>query len=266
MITDERGVLLNAPTAVSVEITEGSTTAQIFPWASWMEGCTIVIDGEPVENQIRVITSSLGFDPVVGTVTLKFPATQTASGPAYGSATVYHNSVAIGADVMDVRKPIRVDSQDLMDMSSDFPTRRFGQREDYGLVRNTLPLSQDTVVSTAGAPRFYRITTWTQGNTVAAGQRMQLYPAPDSRRFLEYKCSLTPPVVTDLAATTTLPIPFQFVQSVFLPIAERVLMDCPYFRGTASGNTILASEAQARLLLAKLMPSKTNRKRIIPLG
>ena len=255
IVTDERGHVLKAPATISIATTDGSTSATITGWESWMAGCAIVIDGEDIDNQIRNNSAS---------AVLKFPATATGT----RNATVYANALNLGADVMDVRKPIRCDGIDLIEMSSNLPSRRPTAFNDYGLssMRMHAPSYRERVADTANQPRFYRVTTWSPSNAASMLQRIEVYPAPAVQCFIEYKCSLAPVVVTDLTATTTLPIPFNFVQSVFLPIAERALMDSPFFRGTAAANAIVASDQKAREILKSLEPDKTGRKRIIPLG
>lgn len=255
VITDVRGALMNAPTAVTIATTAGSNAATITGWAAWMAGCAIVIDGEPIDNQIRNASSS---------AILKFPATVTGT----QTATVYATAHSLAADVMDVRKPIRCDGMDLLDMSNEYPSRRPVVFNDYGMstLRNHAPSYAERVADTAGQPRFYRITTASPDTSASHIQRIEIYPAPAVQCFLECKCSLTPPVVTSMTSTSTLPIPFQFVQSVFLPLAERSLMDSSFFRGTAAAGAIAGSEQKARAILESLQPNKTKRPRIIPLG
>jgi hypothetical protein len=254
-ITDVRGAILNAPKSVTIATTAGSTAAIITGWESWMAGCAIVIAGEPIDNQIRNDSSS---------AILKFPATVTGT----QAATVYATAHTCATDVMDARKPIRCDGMDLIPMSSDYPSRRPVVFNDYGMttLRMHVPSYAERVAETVNQPRFFRVTTASPSTAASFVQRIEVYPAPAVQCFLEYKCSLTPPVVTSLTSTSTLPIPFQFVQSVFLPLAVGALMDSPFFRGTAAAGSVAQSVQEARAIMQSLQPNKTKRPRIIPLG
>ena len=232
---DERGGILNAPTSVTIALTAGSTSATITGWAAWMAGCAIAIEGEAYDNQIRTATNP---------VTLKIPSTVTGT----KNATVYATSLALASDVMNVRSPVKANGKDLDDMNKLPPSDQYRVGEN---------------VSTVLA---YRTVTWQASTASPAGLRLEFYPAPAVATAIEYKAALAPLVVTDLAATTLLPIPFQFAQSVFLPIAARKLMDSHFFQGNAIPSSLVESERLARLQLEKLRPDKTSARRLVPLG
>jgi hypothetical protein len=240
------------------------TLIQASPAASAL----ITVANKTGNNGTSVLTTAFGPTLLTGGVgagvDLKFPATVTGT----QSATVYATAHTCALDVMDVRKPIRCDGMDLLDMSNEYPSRRPVVFNDYGMttLRNHAPSYAERVADTANQPRFFRVTTATLSNASSFVQRVEIYPAPAVQSFLEYKCSMTPPVVTSLTSNSTIPIPFQFVESVFLPLAERALMDSSFFRGTAAAGAIAGSEQKARAILASLQPNKTKRPRIIPLG
>lgn len=244
---DETGQLLRAPTKVTLTVTNGSTSAVITGgWDSWMAGCSIVINGSALDNAIRNDSSNL---------TLKFPH----DGPS-GSTTafVYNDCVTPAIDLMEVCEPVKANGRPLGTLTSgDYPAPRRGDN-DYGFHRHIVELeATPRVGERTGQPLAYAVETWSKDATTGPKARIKIQPAPDAAGFLEFRAMLPPPVViVSLTATTTLPIPFQFVQSIFLPFAAHRLMGGAFFLHGERDAGIVDAYRTAQELLASLNPRK----------
>lgn len=243
---DERGALLYAPTAVTISVTNGSTSATISSgWADWMAGCAIVIDGSAFDNAIRNDSSS---------VVLKTPYDGTTGSK---SATVYHTSINPASDVLEVLEPIKANMLPLTALASSTPVATKPSEEDYGFHRRTTiyppPLR---VGERTGQPLGFSVETWSKNATTEPRPRILIQPAPAEAGMLEYRAMLAPPVVvSDLTSTAALPVPFQFVQSVFFPIARFHLSASPFYRAIDGQAVVNAAYQQAKDLLVSLNPA-----------
>lgn len=245
---DERGALLNPPTEITVTVTHGSASATISTgWFAWMEGCSIIIDGHDVENQIRKAIGS-----GTHTLTLKIPYGGTSGDQ---TATVYQDSITIGDDVLEVNDPVKANGLQLSGMvSGGGPSQRI-EVNDYGAAGFMTNPSQIAVTST-GNPLFYSVVTWTKDATTRDGLRMAISPAPASSGTLTYDVLLLPPEVGDLASTNELPIPFGMADSVFIPIATMKLFATPFFRNQQVSQSIADQYRLAMDQLANVDPQK----------
>lgn len=251
---DDRGFVVNPPATVTIAVTNGSKAGTITGWQSWMTGCTIVIAGAGVDNQIRNAAAA---------VTLKFPY----SGPTGShSATVYHDSIDVGTDVLEITGEVKLDRVPLAPMSKDTPRLLGRSNEDFGYHRHgySTPAAPD-VAATAGRPLGYSMETWSPDGTTAPVSRMRIYPAPASGGFLEFPVMLVPPRVDDISTDDTLPIPFQFIESIFQPIAVKKLRSCPFWRGIVAEADINEAYQNALALLDTGNPDKSNPVRLHPL-
>lgn len=240
---DEEGVVVNVPTAVSVAVTNGSDAATITGWASWMAGCTIQIGGSEVDNQIRNASSS---------AVLKFPY----DGPTGNQgAIVYHNSITVADSILRILDPVMFNRRKLSAMTTSGVSLYTRTDDDFGYDHRfqNLP-TPDSIGETIGTPLGYSVETWSPSATAQPSARIALVPAPGEGGFLEYRAMLAPPVVTDIASTSTLPIPQQWMESIFQPIARKHLSSCPFFRAVQAMDEISRAYQQARQLLSKLDP------------
>lgn len=241
---DERGALLVPPAEVTITVTNGSTAGTITGWAAWMEGCTIVIDGHAVDNQIRNNSAS---------AVLKFPYGGTTGSK---TATVYQDCIPLPADVLALYGPVRVDGMEILPRpSADVSSR---SQDDYGAHIDFIetPIVRPRASASAGRSMAYWLETWTAGDTADPTLRMRLGPPNSTSGVLEYRASLKPPVLTDIASTSELPIPFGFDQTVFLPIARQKLTACPFFRDSGGIQEIGRAYREALNLLSSLRPAK----------
>ena len=241
---DERGALLKTPAAVTISVTEGSTSGTITGWAAWMEGCTIVIDGHDLDNQIRNGSS---------TAVLKYPY-----GGSTGSknAMVYQDCIPLASDVLAVHQPVRINGTEILPRpSADVHGRSM---QDYGAHLDfvEVPVVRQRASVAAGQPVSYWVETYTASDTADPTLRLRLGPANSKAGSIEYRAMLVPPVISSIASTSTLPIPFGFDQTIFLPIARQKLTACPFFRDQGGLEEIGRAYKQALELLNSLHPSK----------
>lgn len=71
--------------------------------------------------------------------------------------------------------------------------------------------------------------------------------------------AVPPTVIVDLNSTDLLPVPLQFIQSLYFPIARQRLSGCPFFRadGALLQETARAYQ-EALALLESLNPGKAS--------
>lgn len=243
---DERGMLLNAPTPVTISVTQGSTDATISAgWQSWMAGCSIVIANSAFDNAIRNDSSS---------VVLKIPH----DGPTGSvSAMVYHDALTLPADVMRVHGPVQAFNRTIGPLvSGEFPFVGRGE-EDFGFHRRLAdPPDPLRVAERAAQPLGYAIETWSKDAVTAPRIRMLLQPSPDRAGMLTYRAMLAPPlVVSDLTSTVAIPVPLGFVQSVFFPVALQRLSASSFFRSDGAG---MSAEIERAYQAAMGLLKKTN--------
>lgn len=241
--SDERGVVLRAPTPVTISVTNGSTAGTITGWASWMTGCSIVIEGAAVDNQIRNDSA---------TVRLKYPYSGTTG---TRNATVYHDSVEVDADVYEVRQPVTLGGIRLNPIPNAGSRLGISHSEDFHYSDTTF-LAAATVAATASTPTSYAVDSWSPDDKTAPRLRLRLFPAPADQQFLAFSATLKPPTVTTLQSTDALPIPFEKVESIFLPLAVSALRQCPFWRGIAGEESVASAHQEALLALRDDNPNK----------
>lgn len=254
---DERGELLNAPARVSLVVTGGSRDIEVVSgWQEWMGGCTIVIDGSAVDNQLRL-------DEAVNVLKYPYEGVNATIG-----ATVYHDCVTLPAEVMEVIRPVRVGRVPIgLMVSGDAPV--FATEpgdDDYGFHRRSVAGPSPTrVADLAERPLGYALETWSADAVSAPRVRMRLKPAAATPQQLDYRAMLAPPVVvTDLASTAELPVPHHFVESLFYPIARQRLSASPFFRADGMGLQEVARAYQEALaLLESLNPQRESGARLV---
>lgn len=244
---DERGAILKAAaTGVSIAVTNGSTIATISEgtWQSWFSGCQIQIEGASVENRIKNASR---------VVDLKFPH----DGPTgTTTATVWNTSVDLPSDVMEVVGEVLINGKRIPPFVS--PNTQFTEQEDFGFNRHV-----DAGTDLRGAPCGYLVETWNPSGTAAPSYRLRLTAAPTVNSFLEYSAMIVPMVITDLASNDTLPIPLQWLQTIYYPVARQRLLACDFARGGGNPEEIGRSYQTALQLLASLNPRKASGTRMI---
>lgn len=250
---DERGVILKAPTSVTIAVVQGSCEAVITGWASWMAGCSIVISGHDCDNQIR---------NNVAECALKYPYDGTSGTVA---ATVYHDCVTLGDDVLSVFGPLSVQGRVIHPRPSanfgNVLTNDYGSHEDFGITRSGY---SPRIGPSSGQPLVYAVETWSPSDTESPVYRIRISPANSISGVMDYNVMLRPPVLDDLQSQSLLPIPAGFVQSIFMAIARKKLMGCPFWRDVSNADEIARSHKEAMDLLTKINPCKDSGITLIP--
>lgn len=187
-------------------------------------------------------------------VTLKTPYSGTTGSK---TATVYQNCIAIPDAIMEVCEPVAFSGRRIFPITTSGPEYERRRSSDYGMSGFSYePPSIEDVIATASTPVAYAVETWSESETAQPGTRLMLVPAPDKAGTVEIRAKLAPPAITDLTSTNTLPIPQQFVHSIFFPIARKHLSGCPFFLHSSSGEEIQRAYQEAHQLLRKLRPGK----------
>lgn len=243
---EELGVILNPPTNVTLTVTENSVDAEIsaLEWKDWMAGCTIVLEGQEVDNQIknnaRQVVLKYPYDGASGTVTAK----------------IYHDSIEIPTRALGIYEPVMIDGIQIPAVSHPSALVQTSSDRDFGFHRRSSSALIRRVASSASNPRTYSIDAWHPNNQTASVARMRLAPAPTEKAFLSYAIKLNPPVITNIASTNTLPVPHQYISSIFLPIAEKRLSASPFYRGVLSAESIAENYRMAIKQLEASNPRK----------
>ncbi len=187
---DDRGSILFAPTTVRITVATGSTAATIHTddWQAWMAGCSIVIDGSAVDNQIRNASA---------TVTLKYPH-DGASGATTG--TVYCDSVTVASDALEVIEPVRIDRRQITPMPSPYAAQQGHPLGDFNFHQHSRdnPLPVARLAESASAPAGFVVETWAPDQNAQNQIRIRLWPATNAQYVLDYKIMLKPPRIESL--------------------------------------------------------------------
>jgi hypothetical protein len=253
---DERGAILNPPASgVEITVTEGSIAAEVSvgTWKDWFAGCAIKIDGSSWENQIkndvRQVKLAIPHDGPSGTTT----------------ATVYHNRVALPTDAIALAGIPKVDGVPLT--PSPNAEDGMGLREfDYGprAMISDRSISQRNVGDWLGRPMAYKTETWKKDDVSGPYIRMLLTPGCDQKRKLSFGVYLRPAEILAVNSNDNLPIPFQFVQKLLIPIARFHLSTSSFFRNEEGRSTINAAYRAAKDELASLSPRRATGVKMVP--
>lgn len=252
---DERGYLVHATKTVTISVTNGSRNATIsVGWETWMVGCSIAINGSAYDNQIR---------NEVDSVKLRTPH----DGPT-GSvqATVYCDCISLEDDVVAVMEPVVLDARHLGAVPSGKHYTASRHDQDYGFHRESIVSQADSRLSTvAGRPVAYAVESWSPAAESIPVSRLRLQPAPREAHKLELSVRMAPPKVTDIEGNTnTLPIPHDYVQSIYLPFALQRLKGSPFYRSApGKDEEIVRSYQAAQELIRKIDPRRKTGKRLV---
>lgn len=253
---DDVGDILRPAASVTISVTENSRSAEITTgWAAWMAGCTIVIAGHDIDNQIRSDAAEC---------TLKFPYGGT-SGSV--SATVYQDCLTLDAGVLLPVPPIRVDGRPIPSLmsgsaiSNPLHAQDFGMHQQIEAYDNIDPRRASDLV---GFVRGCSVESYASAGTMVPANRLRLHGTVSATSTISFKAKLKPPVITDLASTDIPPIPHEFVASIFLPIARQKLVASPFFRDQAGKEEIASAYKEARTTLASINTNLPSRFRFQP--
>jgi hypothetical protein len=171
-------------------------------------------------------------------------------------ARLFHDCITLGVDVLEVHEPVKVDGCEIRPLNNSHTQGR-PRRDDYGFRESGPACCPPGRVSSAAAkPRAFHVETYLAGPSAVPTYRLRLMPAPSTASLIEYNVMLVPPKVTDLAATTILPIPFDYVESVFLPFAVKKLRSGPFWRGVVGEDQVQSDYINALGILNESEPQR----------
>jgi hypothetical protein len=250
---DSRGKLLNDPAAVTMAVTAGSTAATIAgaSYATWMPGCTVVIAGSSIDNEILEAAAS-GGDYIL---TLRYPF-DGSTGNA--SATVFHDAVTIAATELEIIEPLQLfgagelhqvggpsDLNKLLDPEEDY-----GRRPRRSRTSSIIRRSEVT-----DAPAVY----WVESHVPSAAasemvRRLRIFPLPRAAATLAYEARIAQPVYAT-ADGTVIPLSERHASAILMPVATYLLTRSPFFR--AGNNTeAIKSGYEAAIAMARELNPK----------
>lgn len=237
-----KAVEVHAPKSIeltSVPASGRQVVVNPVDWETWMEGCSIQISGHGDWNEI------LEYDANSNTATLLNPI-QAAAGTDV-AATVYCDSLTLDSDVLEVIAPVMVADRYELTPVDGISAIRYWQYEDgYGDYGRGFWRSQRRSRQARGTfayqPQAYFVDTYLREDMSSAepALRMRVAPMPNTSMVIQYRAKIEPPRFTcsdvydqgDPAADpgVALPVPNQFVESIFMPIARQRWTRVPYFR------------------------------------
>lgn len=227
--TQPGGAVLRVPTAVTLTVTDGSTTiSALTTYATWQLGCTIRIAGDDQDNEL--LTSTLLARPFVGT-----------GGSV--TATVYCDAVTLPVNVGKVVGPM------LLGQAHQWVTEA-ANRSDF-LIRGGWPLDPILVPGwsnypfwnicakpTAAGPTSFFLDGYYDYTQSTIVRRIRLSPMPTVRQSIGWTSAINPQRVTaeDLDNAqhadpgVKIPCANGFIESIFLPIARQYGSGYPQFK------------------------------------
>lgn len=248
---DGRGTAINPPVTVSIAVTNGSKAAVITgaSWASWMEGCTIAIDGSDIDNEITAASASGGDY----NVTLRFPVDRS-SGTVNG--TVYHDSFYLQSDELEWVAPIEIlGVAELSSITGPGDIKLPRDTEDYGRRTRTHLQTPTRRTQATGRPAVFWVDESLTSQAAAPRRRLRIFPIPRDAGTLAYEARIAPPAYSDPGATTTIPLSEAHASSILLPIAIYHFQTSPFFRQGPYAAAIEANYQRALALATRADPS-----------
>lgn len=253
---DEVGDILRPAASVTISVTEGSREAEITTgWAAWMAGCSIVIAGHDIDNQIRNDSA---------TCTLKYPYGGTTGSVA---ATVYQDCLTLDSNLLLVVPPVRVNGKPIASLmvgsaiSNPLHVQDFGMHHQVEAYDNIDPRRAADLV---GVVRGCSVESYSPDGSMVPVNRLRIHGTLSATGTVSFKAKLRPPAITDLLSDDTPPVPHEFVASVFLPIARQKLIASPFFRDQAGKEEIASAYKEARTTLASINTNLPRRFRFQP--
>lgn len=207
----QRSAYFHAPaTAVVAGLTEGGMQATSAGWPAWAAGCLVQLPGDAGANRILSISGN--------TATLQFPHLSTTAG---GDATVFCDAVTLPQDVIAVLGPVRPrGARHALEAASG--------REEL------------TSCGGSDAPRYF-VESAVVNREVKL--RLMLSGPVSTATVIEFQArtalgTITPADVYDAEEVLAegqqasdpgvpLPVPANFVESLFLPIATDIFFSKP---------------------------------------
>lgn len=246
-----RGTLLNAPAAVSLTLTRGSTTASVASasYATWFPGCSVVIDGTEIDNEILEAAANGGnYD-----LTLRYPFDGTTGAH---NATVYHDSITLAGGEVEIIEPVEIlGLRELVQITDASQLSVARSDEDYGLRTRRHVATSIRRSHYTDAPAVF----WMEDHVPAASasevvRRLRIFPFVRESSTLSYSARIAQPFYTDPTASTVIPLSDRHVSSILLPIAAKRLMSSQFFQHGPKGAQIEAAYTTALAIIPRTNP------------
>jgi hypothetical protein len=251
---DEYDAKLRAGVAVTIAVTQDSkTTGTITTHASWMNGCTIRISGDSIDNQI------VSYSGGVGALMHPHPG---ATGAV--SATVYGDAIALPSNTVEVLpepwlKGVR-QLHPAANLSEFFATGVRYRLTDYEI--EGISGNEFAVLREVDVPHTYWVQTRFLGNgTAANGEKyLRVNPLPDADYVVQMQLRYGPVAVTDADISAGAPytdpnkiieLPIGWHERVLLPILEYQYLTSPFFQNDSARADIKERYYKALTILGR---------------
>ena len=225
----------------------GTTATKGTAWDDRMLGCKITLAGESQPNRILSISTV--------TATLQ---NAILGASAAGSAVVAYDCVELPSNVIAVHTPVRfVGGARLRPSNNRFDLDQplYESTDDYGRVR---------LSPVQGSANKYLIQTHMQEGVGRPKLRMMLRDAPTIDSVVQYeaRCSLGYFTSADVAGAapgytdpaTAIPIPNEFVETLFLPLAVMRFFSTPIMRDVTPPTYVEKNAQAAAAILEAMRP------------
>lgn len=241
------GAIVRAPQTLSgITATFGSKTVTLTAPDTWMVGCTLLFDGEEFQNQLVAYTGTTG--------TLLRPyAGATGSGK---SAILYNDCFVQATTTSAILPPVLLLGEgELIGLSGRRDLRRYSSNSTYatnhGLAGDMGAAAENMDI---GRPIAYYVETYSNPTTRLTNLRLRLAPLPDKQYLLEYQSRTEAPRITTLNSSTSIPVPQQYVDSVFMPMLRKRFASWKNFNTQGIKGVLDEQYNQAIQILDRLKP------------
>lgn len=246
-------VVLNAPTAITVNVTGlSATVANFTTYAAWMQGCTIRIPGDSRDNEIVSDTQLLR--PYMG-------ATATAT-----PCTVFADAVPLDSSIVTIMEPVEIPFLT--------PLQQASSRDEFnqwcyfgGYPGASFYYTYISGQKPQGQPIAWFCDTRYNATNAFTQRFLRVSPMPGQPYSLSYRAKVKPPTYTqaDFYSGTSYDtdpmtvIPFDWVESTLLPVVLQRFVANPAF-----DNPTVAAELSRQAEVAKKTFQESSRPMSAP--
>jgi len=228
------GEILRSPVTITVQVTSGSKTFTATGYQSWMEGCTVTVGG--IAN--RIAASGTLLYPWVG-------------GTGETSITVYQDFVKVGETHLTVIQPV-------------FLLGYHPLHSLPGVIRHEMGGD----ILEIGEPTSYAVEVSGRYASGASQRGIRVFPLPQTQYTLSYEVrpSITR-IVKPLDSTKVIPVPFDYAESVFMPLLRKQFATWKHFNAQGMKTILDEQVMQAWDIIRELAPQPTKRSPVgVPKG
>lgn len=256
-----RGGRIYAPVTLTIGTVTGGTasfsTSGISGWASWMNGCSILIAGEKWNRIIDVIGSTAYL--------LNVPL---ASGSNV-SATVYCDSVSIDTDIIQILNKVQLNDRYDLDMAGTYEDLQYALYSSWNDPFGSGMAGTDETRPTSNViPRLSFVETFYKSSFSEPAKRMLLAPMPIAAGLFNFAARIAPPkfATSDIYGAgpgyadplTPIPVEDSLAIAIFQPIARKRWMACPWWNNDEAAKEIERQYEVAMALVSEMFPQTGN--------